>query len=218
MTRYLQHFPKPVLDDLVSGRWLPVIGAGMSLNARVSGPPKIPLWADLGAALAAELTDFAATGTLDAISAYQHEFGRARLIERLTDLLRVNRFALQIHQVELNGLPFGTPPRWCHCWPSSNQDQISESGGFVDQPQTHYPPLPQIPRWENSIDWRLAQVHCPRHGGAGLSLGRAATTQHQHHESNVAPRPQSPVKPVRPTKSPSKWRSRTSKHSHKKIR
>lgn len=33
--KYLQHFPKPVLDDLVMGKWLPVIGAGMSLNATV---------------------------------------------------------------------------------------------------------------------------------------------------------------------------------------
>jgi hypothetical protein len=33
--KYLLYFPKPVLDDLVVGKWLPVIGAGMSLNAVV---------------------------------------------------------------------------------------------------------------------------------------------------------------------------------------
>jgi SIR2-like domain len=64
-----------------------VVGAGMSLNARLSPPKRMPLWPDLGSALAAELADFAPTGTLDAISAYQHEFGRAKLIERLTELL-----------------------------------------------------------------------------------------------------------------------------------
>ena len=30
----LRHFPSPILDDLVQGRWLPVVGAGMWLNAR----------------------------------------------------------------------------------------------------------------------------------------------------------------------------------------
>src|SRR6476659_3969478 len=88
-TKYLAYFPKPLLDDLVSGRWLPVVGAGMSLNARLAPPKKMPLWPDLGAKLADELTDFAPNGTLDAISAYQHEFGRAALIERLTEVLYI---------------------------------------------------------------------------------------------------------------------------------
>ena len=88
-TKYLQYFPKPLLNDLVSGRWLPVVGAGMSLNARLPASKKMPLWADLGKALAEELTDFVSNGTLDAISAYQHEFGRAKLIERLTDILLI---------------------------------------------------------------------------------------------------------------------------------
>jgi SIR2-like domain len=88
-TKYLQLFPKPLLDDLVSGRWLPVVGAGMSLNARLPSSKKMPLWPDLGKALAEELTDFVSNGTLDAISAYQHEFGRAKLIERLTDILLI---------------------------------------------------------------------------------------------------------------------------------
>ncbi len=87
LTKYLQLFPKPLLDDLVAGRWLPVIGAGMSLNARLALPKKMPLWPDLGEALSDELSNFKFNGTLDAISAYQHEFGRARLIERLTDIL-----------------------------------------------------------------------------------------------------------------------------------
>jgi hypothetical protein len=88
-TKYLQFFPKPLLDDLVSGRWLPVVGAGMSLNARFPASKKMPLWPDLGKTLSEELSDFVPNGTLDAISAYQHEFGRAKLIERLTDILLI---------------------------------------------------------------------------------------------------------------------------------
>jgi hypothetical protein len=87
--KYLQHFPKPVLDDLVQGRWLPVIGAGMSINAMIPAGKRMPLWAEMGKDLTDELSDFASTSILDGISAYEHEFGRARLIERLSDILHI---------------------------------------------------------------------------------------------------------------------------------
>ena len=85
----LPHFPKPVLDDLVTGKWLPVIGSGMSLNAVVPTGRKMPLWAGMSKELTDELSDFASTSVLDGISAYEHEFGRARLIERLSDILLI---------------------------------------------------------------------------------------------------------------------------------
>jgi hypothetical protein len=87
--KYLPHFPKPVLDDLVTGKWLPVIGAGMSLNAVVPTGKKMPLWAAMSKDLTDELSDFSATSVLDGISAYEHEFGRARLIERLSEILLI---------------------------------------------------------------------------------------------------------------------------------
>lgn len=87
--KYLPYFPKPVLDDLITGRWLPVIGAGMSLNATVPTGKTMPLWAEMSKVLTDELGDFAATSVLDGISAYEHEFGRARLIERLSDILLI---------------------------------------------------------------------------------------------------------------------------------
>jgi hypothetical protein len=87
--KYIPHFPKPVLDDLVTGKWLPVVGAGMSINALVPPGKKMPLWAGLSKELADELSDFASSSTLDAISAYGHEFGRARLIEKLSELLLI---------------------------------------------------------------------------------------------------------------------------------
>lgn len=86
-TKYLQFFPRPLLDDLVKGRWLPVVGAGMSLNARVPQGKKMPLWGDLGKELEADLDDFGSQGALDAISAHEHAFGRPRLIERLSEIL-----------------------------------------------------------------------------------------------------------------------------------
>ncbi len=50
---------------------------------------KMPLWAGLSKELIDELVDFSSSTTLDAISAYEHEFGRARLIERLSEILLV---------------------------------------------------------------------------------------------------------------------------------
>jgi hypothetical protein len=89
MAKYIQHFPKPLLDDLVAGRWLPMLGAGMSMNAKLPLSTKMPLWPDLGTALAAEMAAYSSAGALDSISAYQHEYGRAKLIERLTQLLLI---------------------------------------------------------------------------------------------------------------------------------
>jgi uncharacterized protein YutE (UPF0331/DUF86 family) len=104
--KYLSHFPKPVLDDLVTGKWLPVIGAGMSMNAVVPAGKQMPLWAALGKTLTDELSDFASTSILDSISAYQHEFGRARLIERLSEILLIKEAHPGIAHKEFCTIPF----------------------------------------------------------------------------------------------------------------
>ena len=90
MSQYLKHFPKPLLDDLVSGRWLPVVGAGMSRNAVVASGRQVPLWDDLGRELAADLQDYPYAGALDAVSAYAHEYGRPRMVERVAEALLIN--------------------------------------------------------------------------------------------------------------------------------
>lgn len=90
MPEYLKYFPKPLLDDLVSGRWLPVIGAGMSQNALVASGRQVPLWDELGRELAEELQDYPYAGALDAVSAYAHEYGRPRMVERVAEALLIN--------------------------------------------------------------------------------------------------------------------------------
>ena len=78
----------------------------MSLNAVITPPAKMPLWADLGKSLGDELTDYSPTGVLDAISAYEHEFGRARLIERLAESLHLSRARPGPAHKEFCTLPF----------------------------------------------------------------------------------------------------------------
>ena len=88
--KYLKHFPKPLLDDLVNGRWLPVVGAGLSKSAVLSSQRKVPLWNELGENLANDMPNYGYVNPIDAISAYAHEFGRPKLIEKLSDLVSIN--------------------------------------------------------------------------------------------------------------------------------
>jgi len=86
----LDRLPSPLIQDLLRGRWLPVIGAGYSQNAHLPAGESIPDWGGLGKALAAELTDFHPRDAVDAISAYQEEYGRTRLVERIGELLLID--------------------------------------------------------------------------------------------------------------------------------
>lgn len=78
----------------------------MSLNAKLPPPTKMPLWHDLGKSFADELHDYSPTSILDGISAYEHEFGRARLIERLAELLYLDRVQPGPAHKEFCSLPF----------------------------------------------------------------------------------------------------------------
>src|SRR5665811_2456382 len=62
----------------------------MSRNAVVTPGRQVPLWDDLGRELAAELQDYPYAGALDAVSAYAHEYGRPRMVERVADALLIN--------------------------------------------------------------------------------------------------------------------------------
>ena len=88
---YLKHFPKPLLDDLVTGRWLPVVGAGFSRNAQISSGKAMPLWSDLGRGLASDLQDYIYVNPIDAISSFEYEFGRAKLIEKISHLIHLGK-------------------------------------------------------------------------------------------------------------------------------
>lgn len=107
-TDYLQCFPKPFLDDLVHGRMIPIVGAGLSRNAVTPPGTRMPLWDELGHTFAEEMTGYPFAGTLDAISAYAHEFGRTLLIERLAELLLVHSAKPGMAHEAFCSLPFTT--------------------------------------------------------------------------------------------------------------
>jgi len=89
MSKYIKYFPKPFLDDLVEGRCVPFVGAGFSKNAIIPPGKSIPLWDGLGKAFAKEIQGYDYSGAIDALSAFEHEYARPKLVERLHEILLV---------------------------------------------------------------------------------------------------------------------------------
>lgn len=83
--------PKPLLDELIAGRWLPIVGAGLSMNAEVPGSTSgLPNWEQLGKQVGSDLPLGYSDGSpIEILSAFEHSYGRARLIERVNSALRV---------------------------------------------------------------------------------------------------------------------------------
>lgn len=90
MPKYIKYFPKPFLDDLVEGRCVPFVGAGFSRNAILPPGRSIPLWDELGRMFANEIQDYEYSGAVDALSAFEHEYSRPKLVERLHEALLVD--------------------------------------------------------------------------------------------------------------------------------
>jgi hypothetical protein len=106
MPKYLNYFPQPFLDDLVKGRCIPFIGAGFSKNADIPNGMKMPLWDELGRELAKQIPYYDYINAMDAISAFEHEYSRAKLVEQLSDLLLVNYVKPGITHKAFCALPF----------------------------------------------------------------------------------------------------------------
>ena len=88
--KYIKYFPKPFLEDLVTGKTLPIVGAGFSKNADIPPNKKMLAWDELGVKFAEEIEDYKYSNPIDAISAYSHEYSRTKMVEKLTSLLLIN--------------------------------------------------------------------------------------------------------------------------------
>jgi len=54
----LSALPKPLLDDIVRNRSIPIVGAGFSLNAKLPSGKKVPDWKELAKGLLPELEGY----------------------------------------------------------------------------------------------------------------------------------------------------------------
>jgi hypothetical protein len=86
----IEALPKPLVDDFLRDRWLPIVGAGFSKNAVLPTGKKMPDWSELADSLGKELQGYEPQNAVDAISAYEETYGRSRLVERLGELLHVS--------------------------------------------------------------------------------------------------------------------------------
>ena len=107
MAKYIDRFPKPFLEDIVHGRCVPFVGAGFSKNANYPAGKTMPLWDDLGKALAGTIEEYEYASAIDALSAYEHEYSRPKLIEALHELLLVDSAQVGDTHRAFCDLPFG---------------------------------------------------------------------------------------------------------------
>lgn len=81
---YLSSIPKPLLNDFITGRVIPFIGAGFSKNADIPMGLSMPDWNELGKLAANEIPDYEYdNNAIDALSYYEDLYSRAKLVELL---------------------------------------------------------------------------------------------------------------------------------------
>lgn len=88
MTDYYAKLPRLLRDEFTDGRWLPIIGAGISANASTPAGEHPPKWQELGEEIREYLPrGYGADGAVDAISTFEQLHGRPALIDRVHDAL-----------------------------------------------------------------------------------------------------------------------------------
>ena len=85
-----QIIPKPLLSDIFNDHCVPIIGAGFSRNADLTKKNCMPLWKDMGDFFSKEMDETSTISPMDAISSYEHEYGKVKLVEKLNELLFIN--------------------------------------------------------------------------------------------------------------------------------
>lgn len=87
--KYLEYFPKILLDDFVTNKVVPFIGAGFSKNAKVSGDINIPDWDGLGKIVAKYIPEYNYNNALETLSLFEEEYSRSKLIEIIAQELHI---------------------------------------------------------------------------------------------------------------------------------
>src|SRR4051812_47740426 len=91
MPPVIQKLPSPLVADVLRNRSVPIIGAGFSKNALLPAGESMPSWDELGRLLSEALPNYAYDGSpIEAISAYEQEFGRLRMVDEIRDQLHAS--------------------------------------------------------------------------------------------------------------------------------
>lgn len=90
MTQYLQYIPKTLQEDFINNNVIPIVGAGFSKNAIIPPDVTMPDWNQLGQHVASYIMDYEYTNALDALSIFENEYSRIKLIELLAKELHIH--------------------------------------------------------------------------------------------------------------------------------
>lgn len=88
--KYIKDVPRALLDDFVYSRVIPMVGAGFSKNATLPLGHTMPDWNQLGKDIGEYIPDYEFTNAIDALSLFESQFSRVKLIELLSNALRIN--------------------------------------------------------------------------------------------------------------------------------
>lgn len=91
--KYIDSIPKTLLDDFAESRVVPMVGAGFSKNADLPRGYSMPDWNQLGEMISKYIPDYEFTNAIDALSLFETQFSRAKLVEILSD-------AVYLHDVK----------------------------------------------------------------------------------------------------------------------
>ena len=80
-----------MLEDFIDNRVIPFVGAGFSKNAVAPDGVSVPDWEGLGKKVATYIPNYTYTNAIDALSLFESEFSRTKLIELLAKELYVNQ-------------------------------------------------------------------------------------------------------------------------------
>lgn len=127
--KYISTIPKPLLDDFLMNRVVPIVGAGFSKNADIPKDIRMPDWKELGALVAKEIPGYEYDGNaIDALSYYEELFTRPKLIELLMR---------ELHHGKIQ--PGDTLQAFCNCFSgticTTNFDTLLEEAMV----QAHHP-------------------------------------------------------------------------------
>lgn len=91
-SKYLSKIPKPLLDDFVNNKVVPIVGAGFSKNADIPPNFAMPDWNALGKMVAEEINGYEYNNNaLDTLSYYEMLYSRPKLIELLIRKLHIGK-------------------------------------------------------------------------------------------------------------------------------
>lgn len=102
------NLPKPLCEDIFTGKCLPFIGAGFSLNAKVPSNNKMPDWKGLTCKLI-EIGDIQSKKDGPKVaSIFERKFGRVQLIETIRQALYSDEIEPGFAHKAFSELPFDT--------------------------------------------------------------------------------------------------------------